>query len=181
MCVAPRLAFGNVTPDLRTERLTLSPYVPADEDDFVALFQDTRVSRWMGDGTQSEAADRALFGRVLTDVYPTNRFDVWAVRQAGRYAGHAEIKPSPETWLDGHELVYALAPAVQGRGLGRELAVALTAYGHDTLGLAEVHATVDARNTPSLALLARLGYVHVRDVPEEDGGAATSLLTHRRR
>ncbi|MFF2186908.1 GNAT family N-acetyltransferase [Streptomyces sp. NPDC058155] len=169
-----------MTPELRTERLALSPYVPADEADFVALFQDTRVSRWMGDGARSEAADRALFGRVFTDVYAANRFDVWAVRHAGRYAGHAEIKPSPEPWLDGHELVYALAPAVQGRGLGRELAVALTAYGHDTLGLAEVHATVDAGNAPSLSLLARLGYTRVRDIPE-DGGGTTSHLTHRRR
>lgn len=169
-----------VTPDLRTERLTLSPYVPADEDDFVALFQDARVSRWMGDGTQDEAADRALFGRIFTEVYRTERFDVWAVRHAGRYAGHAEIKPSPEPWLDGHELIYALAPAVQGRGLGRELAAALTAYGHDALALAEVHATVDALNAPSLSLLARLGYTHVRDVPE-DGGGITSHLTHRRR
>ncbi|MFC8074210.1 GNAT family N-acetyltransferase [Streptomyces sp. NPDC057307] len=169
-----------MTPDLRTERLELSPYVPADEDDFVALFQDTRVSRWMGDGPQSEAADRALFGRVFTEVYPANRFDVWAVRHEGAYAGHAEIKPSPEPWLDGHELVYALAPAVRGRGLGRELAAALTAYGHDTLGLAEVHATVDPANAPSLSLLAGLGYTRVRNVPGDDGGS-TSLLTHRRR
>ncbi|WP_229700734.1 GNAT family N-acetyltransferase [Streptomyces camponoticapitis] len=169
-----------MTPDLRTERLTLSPYVRADEDDFVALFQDTRVSRWMGDGPRSEAADRALFGRVFTDVYPADRFAVWAVRHDGRYAGHAEIKPSPEPWLDGHELVYALTPAVQGLGLGRELAAALTAYGHDTLGLAEVHATVDARNAPSLSLLAGLGYTRVRDMPQEDGGT-TSHLTHRRR
>lgn len=170
-----------MTPDLRTERLALSPYVPADEDDFVALFQDTWVSRWMGDGPQSEAADRALFGRVFTDVYAADRFDVWAVRHAGRYAGHAEIKPSPEPWLDGHELVYALAPAVQGRGLGRELAVALTSYGHDTLGLTEVHATVDPANIPSLSLLAAIGYAHVRDVPEDGGGGATRHLTHRRR
>ncbi|WP_405499550.1 GNAT family N-acetyltransferase [Streptomyces niveus] len=169
-----------MTPDLRTERLALSPYVRADEDDFVALFQDTRVSRWMGDGPQSEAADRALFGRVFSEVYPANRFDVWAVRHDGVYVGHAEIKPSPEPWLDGHEVVYALAPAARGRGLGRELAVALTAYGHNTLALAEVHATVDPANAPSLALLTGLGYVHVRDVPE-DGGGSTRLLTHRRR
>ncbi|MET9551643.1 GNAT family N-acetyltransferase [Streptomyces sp. NPDC006645] len=169
-----------MTPDLRGERLTLSPYVRADEDDFVALFQDPRVSRWMGDGPASEAADRALFGRVFTDVYPANRFDVWAVRHEGAYVGHAEIKPSTEPWLDGHEIVYALAPAAWGRGLGRELAAVLTAYGHDTLALAEVHATVDPANAPSLALLAGLGYVHVRDVPE-DGGGRTSQLTHRRR
>ncbi|MFD3923855.1 GNAT family N-acetyltransferase [Streptomyces sp. NPDC058595] len=141
--------------------MTPSPYVPADEDGFVALFQDPRVSRWMGDGPQ--------------DVYAANRFDVWAVRHAGRYAGHAEIKSSPEPWPDGHELVHAPAPA------GRGPAVALTAYGHDTLGPGEVHATVDAGNAPSLSLLTRLGYTHVRDIPENSRGGGTSRLTHRRR
>lgn len=37
-------------PTLRTSRLLLDAYTPQDEEDFVALFQDTRVSRWMGDG-----------------------------------------------------------------------------------------------------------------------------------
>ncbi|WP_239065085.1 GNAT family N-acetyltransferase [Streptomyces sp. S4.7] len=107
------------------------------------------------------------------------RFDVWAVRHAGRCAGHAEIKPSPEPWPDGHEPAYAPAPDGQGRGLGREPAVALTAYGHDTLGPAEVHATVDAGNAPSLSLLVRLGYTCVRDIAEDGDG--TRHLTHRRR
>lgn len=69
---------------LRTERLLLERYVPEDEDSFVALFQDVRVSRWMGDGTSSEEDDRALFGRVFTKVYAENLFDVWAVRRDGR-------------------------------------------------------------------------------------------------
>ncbi|MFD6992399.1 GNAT family N-acetyltransferase [Streptomyces sp. NPDC059943] len=107
----------------------------------------------------------------------------FASRTPGSPAGWATdrgARPPTGPWLDGHELIHAPAPAVQGRGLGRELAVALTAYGHDTLGLAEVHATVDAGNAPSLSLLARLGYTRVRDIPE-DGGGTTSHLTHRRR
>ncbi|MER7402500.1 GNAT family N-acetyltransferase [Streptomyces sp. NPDC000070] len=53
-------------PTLRTARLFLDAYTPDDEDDFVALFQDSRVSRWMGDGPAAEADDRALFGRIFT-------------------------------------------------------------------------------------------------------------------
>jgi hypothetical protein len=34
---------------LRIDRLTLAPYSRADEDDFVRLFADERVSCWMGD------------------------------------------------------------------------------------------------------------------------------------
>ncbi|THV31385.1 GNAT family N-acetyltransferase [Glycomyces paridis] len=163
-----------MTPEIRTERLLLQPYLPADEEDFVAFFGDERVSRWMGDGPEPEAETRALFGRVFTDVYATGRFDVWAVREHGRLVGHAEIKPTEVS--GGHELIYALAPAAWGRGLGTELAAAIVAYGFETLGLHEVHATVAAPNEASLAVLAKLGFVHVRDQPEEQG-PVTRVLT----
>jgi RimJ/RimL family protein N-acetyltransferase len=108
-----------VTSTLHTERLVLERYVVEDEEGFVALFQDTRVSRWMGDGPSSEADDRALFGRVFTMVYADDLFDVWAVRRNGRLVGHAEIKPTDV--VEGYEIIYALTPEVWGFGLGRRL------------------------------------------------------------
>ncbi|MGW8983385.1 MULTISPECIES: GNAT family N-acetyltransferase [Streptomyces] len=163
-----------MTPTLRTERLLLEPYAPEDEEDFVALFQDTRVSRWMGDGPSSEAEDRALFGRVFTKVYAQDLFAVWAVRRDGRLVGHAEIKRTDT--VDGHEIIYALAPTAWGSGLGTELARAVVAHGFDTLGLDEVHATVAAANEASLTLLDRMGFAYVRDI-EEDDGSTTRVLT----
>ncbi|MFJ2881382.1 GNAT family N-acetyltransferase [Streptomyces sp. NPDC086796] len=162
------------TPALHTARLRLEPYTPSDEEDFVALFQDARVSRWMGEGPATEAEDRALFGRIFSKVYAQDLFDVWAVRRGGRFVGHAEIKPSSDP--DGHEIVYALAAAAWGQGFGTEIARALTGYGFGALGLTEVHATVAAENTASLALLGRIGFRHVRDRAEADGGT-TRVLT----
>ncbi|MFJ1708786.1 GNAT family N-acetyltransferase [Kitasatospora sp. NPDC088346] len=164
-------------PTLRTERLLLEPYVPEDEEGFVALFQDGRVSRWMGDGPASEEEDRALFGRVFTKVYAQDLFAVWAVRRDGLLVGHAEIKPTDV--VGGHEIVYALAPEAWGSGLGTEVAEALVAYGFDVLGLSEVHATVAEANAASLALLGRIGFAHVRDLTEEDG-STTRVLTRPR-
>ncbi|NUW36901.1 GNAT family N-acetyltransferase [Nonomuraea sp. SMC257] len=163
-----------MTPTLHTKRLLLEPYVPEDEDDFVALFQDARVSRYMGDGPSPEADDRALFGRIFTKVYAQNLFEVWAVRRDGEYVGHAEIKPT-ET-VGGHEIIYALAPAAWGSGLGTELAEAIVAYGFETLKLTEVFATVAAENVVSSAVLAKLGFRHVRDIEEDDGGTTRVLV-----
>ncbi|OKI16387.1 GNAT family N-acetyltransferase [Streptomyces sp. CB03911] len=163
-------------PSLRTERLQLDPYVPEDEEVFVALFLDARVSRWMGDGPYPEGEIRALFGRIFTKVYAQQLFEVWAVRQDGRFVGHAEIKPSEV--VGGHEIIYALAPEAWGAGLGTELAEAVVAHGFGALGLSEVHATVAAPNLASLALLGRIGFERVRDITEEDGGT-THVLTRR--
>ncbi|MFJ7207456.1 GNAT family N-acetyltransferase [Streptomyces sp. NPDC098789] len=163
-----------MTPSLRTARLALDPYTPTDEEDFVALFQDERVSRWMGEGPVPEAEDRALFGRIFTKVYAGKLFDVWAVRRDGRLVGHAEIKPTAES--GGHEIIYALSPDAWGARLGTEIAEALIAYATTTLALTEVHATVAAENAASLALLARIGFTYTKDIPEPDG-STTRLLS----
>lgn len=57
-----------MTPSLRTARLLLEPYVEADEEEFVALFQDTRVFRWMGDGLAPEEETRAALRPVRSHV-----------------------------------------------------------------------------------------------------------------
>jgi RimJ/RimL family protein N-acetyltransferase len=163
-----------MTPPLRSDRLLLEAYVPADEDDFVALFMDARVSRWMGNGPWPEADYRATFARIFTHAYQSENFEVWAVRQDGRLVGHAEIKPAKV--VEGHELVYGLVPEVWGRGLGTELAKAVVAYGFETLNLEQVYATVAEPNVASLAALHKLGFRHVRDIAEDDG-TITHLLS----
>lgn len=128
----------------------------------------------MGDGPSSEAADRALFGRIFSKVYADDLFDVWAVRRDGHLVGHAEIKATEV--VEGYEIIYALTPQVWGCGLGVELAEALVAYGFHTLGLTEVHATVAAPNKVSLHVLSKVGFEHIRDITETDG-STTLLLT----
>jgi RimJ/RimL family protein N-acetyltransferase len=169
------VASLDVTPTLRTERLVLEPYVPQDEEGFVALFQDSRVSRWMGDGPSSEAEDRALFRRIF-GVYAEGAFDVWAVRRSGALIGHAEIKRTAAS--GGYEIIYALAPSSWGLGLGTELAEAIVAYGFECLRQTEVHATVAARNVASSRLLCKIGFKHVRDIDEDDG-STIRVLTRR--
>ncbi|MQY10052.1 hypothetical protein SRB5_01560 [Streptomyces sp. RB5] len=166
-----------MTPTLHTERLLLEPYEPEDENDFVALFQDTRVSRWMDVGTATEASYRALFGRIFTKVYAQDLFDIWAVRRDGRLIGHAEIKPLED--VGGHEIVYALTPTSWGSGLGTEIARAVIAHGFDTLALTEVYATVAAENEGSRRLLGNIGFTYVRDIEEDDGGITQVFVCRR--
>ncbi|EWM11890.1 GNAT family N-acetyltransferase [Kutzneria sp. 744] len=167
-----------MTPTIRTERLLLEPYDHGDEETFVVLVGDEAVNRYVGDGALSEQDARALFLRVFP-VYEENRFDVWAVREDGRHIGHAEIKPSKT--IEGHELVYVLAEPAWGRGLGTELATAIVAYGFDTLGLDRVYATVHEDNAASLHTLGKIGFVHDRDMSNEDGHVTRVLVAHRDR
>jgi RimJ/RimL family protein N-acetyltransferase len=168
---------SGMTPTLETERLVLKPYEVEDADAFVELFADEAVARWMGDGPESRDENRAIFGRIFSDVYPHDRFDVWAVWEGDRFVGHAEVKDTTD--IEGHEIIYALSRDVWHRGLGSELARALASYCFDVLGLDEVHATVDARNLASLAVLEKVGFVRVREIADDDG-STTVVLTYRR-
>lgn len=163
----------DVTPTLYTKRLRLEPYLPEDEDTYVALFQDARVSQWIGNAPTSEAESRDLFGRILTKVYAQDLFDIWAVRRGGLLIGHAEIKPIDA--VGGYEIVYALAPAEWRSGLGTELAEAIVAYGFDILKLTEIFATVAIQNKASLTLLDNIGFKQVRDIKEDDGSITRVL------
>ncbi|GAA4791387.1 GNAT family N-acetyltransferase [Streptomyces ziwulingensis] len=163
-----------MTPPLKTDRLEFTPYRPEDEDHFVALLRDAEVCRWMGQDQVPEAELRAAFRAILTDVYPTRRFDVWGVWWEGTYIGHAEVKKTGN--VDGHELVTALAPEYWGRGLGTEIVRGLLRHAADGLGLTEAYGMVGAENTASLAMCRRLGFRHVRDVVGDDGSVTRMVV-----
>ncbi|MFY4722804.1 GNAT family N-acetyltransferase [Streptomyces sp. LaBMicrA B280] len=162
-----------MTPELRTERLEFLPYRPEHEDVFVELLRDEEVCRWMGQDLVPEPQIREVFRAILTDIYPQGRFDVWGLWLAGRYIGHAEVKPTGN--VEGHELVTALAPGYWGQGLGGEAVRGLLRHAAENLGLTEAYGMVGAENTASLAMCRRLGFRHLRDVVGDDG-SVTKLL-----
>ncbi|MFZ4239887.1 GNAT family N-acetyltransferase [Streptomyces murinus] len=162
-----------MTPELHTERLEFLPYRPEHEDVFVALLRDEEVCRWMGQDLVPEPQIREVFRAILTDIYPQGRFDVWGLWLAGRYIGHAEVKPTGN--VEGHELVTALAPGYWGQGLGGEAVRGLLRHAAESLGLNEAYGMVGAENTASLAMCRRLGFRHLRDVVGDDG-SVTKLL-----
>lgn len=158
--------------DFRTTRLDFRAYTPADEDAFVGLLSDEDVTRWMG---MPPRTIREVFRRGF-DPATRPDWDIWAIWCDGRFIGHAELKPSPDPHVDGHELVYAIVPAAWGQGYGTEIAEGITAYGLETLGLDAVHATVAPENTASIHLLRKIGYTDAGSWVEDDGETTLWLV-----
>lgn len=57
------------------------------------------------------------------------------------------------------EIAYDLTPAAWGQGIATAATQALLDWGHGHVGLVRIQATVLASNAPSLAVLARCGFV----------------------
>jgi RimJ/RimL family protein N-acetyltransferase len=145
---------------LRTARLTLRRFRPEDLEAFLAYRNDPEVARYQGwPVPMDEAAGRAFIeeaaaaiispagggGQVAVALAATN--ELLGDLYLGRFGG------DPRQGMLG----YSLARRHQGRGYAGEAARALLGYAFDTLGLHRMVATVDVRNTASVALLERLG------------------------
>lgn len=147
--------------EIATERLILRPFRAQDLRAFVAYRRDPSVARFQSWDTRyaMEDAERLLaeleevqFGRPGTWVQlaVVDRADG---RLVGDCASHVETEP-PAT----AEIGITLAPADQGRGLGREAVQGLVSALFARERIHRVIAQADDRNRPAIRLFEGLGF-----------------------
>jgi RimJ/RimL family protein N-acetyltransferase len=142
--------------------IALRLYERTDFDDFIALFGDSEVMRYIGEGKPLAASAAAeLFAKIF-DIYRNDRaFFIWAVYEGDRYAGHAELKR--RKGRSEYEIVYMLQRSRWGRSLGGRL-VNLLLFEAQKRGIPFIIATVNPQNSASLAILTRLGFMRDADL-----------------
>jgi [ribosomal protein S5]-alanine N-acetyltransferase len=169
-------------PPILSERLAL---VSAGPEAIEALLEGRR------------AAAAALVGTAVPPDWPDGAFasflrlrlgqlrsepaaQPWLVRllveraEPRRLVGHGGFHGPPGvnalSAADAVELGYALFPEFRGRGYATEAVAALIAWASEEHGLRRFVASVSPTNEPSLALVRRLGFVHVGEHWDEEDG-----------
>lgn len=142
---------------METERLILRHYAAADKADFIALFTDAAVMKFVGDGVLNQAQAEAFWIKLFEVLYPQN-FNIWAVfeKEKSQYIGHAGIYPRP-TKKENWEFVYFLNRKSWGKGYATEIAKKIINYGFEELNLPVVFATVDDDHSASIRVLEKAG------------------------
>jgi RimJ/RimL family protein N-acetyltransferase len=152
--------------ELRTARLRLLSFTPADAADHLTLYRDPEVTRWLRAGpflgAYAEERSRealARFGRHWAE----RGFGVYAVRDAatGRFLGQCGLNTIEE--LGEVEVLYAFERAAWGQGLATEAARAALAHGFDTVGLTRIIAVTRPDHTASRRVMEKLGMRYERD------------------
>lgn len=149
-------------PDLTTDRLVLRPW-PA--EDAAAAVAGERCPHWAADFPG--AADRMIAGLLTREPERPHGHYVMIERETGLTVGGIGLKWPP---TDGSiEFGYGVAPSRRCRGYTTEAVRALVAFARTLPGIAEVFATVDPANVPSVRVLQKAGLRHTGTVASDEG------------
>lgn len=146
---------------LRTGRLLLRPYAPADATVFLRLLDAhrSRLRQAFPDRTNTvyglPAATRALIG--FTRDWDSGRFYVFGIweQASGAYLGDICLMPKPE---EAAEIGYYLAPAAEGQGYAREALGAIVGFGFEAVGARRLLIRCYQDNPRAHAVAEALGF-----------------------
>jgi ribosomal-protein-alanine N-acetyltransferase len=148
-------------PTLHTQRLVLREIVHADAPTLLAVHSDTQHMRWFGTDPLADL-DAA---RKLVDTFAGWRLQAnpgvrWGLELRGTpgLVGSCGLFGWNRAWRR-CLLGYELARGHTGQGLMHEALQAVLGWGFDSMKLHRIEALVHPDNAPSLAVLARLGFV----------------------
>lgn len=150
---------------IRTARLLLRPFAPADAAGMFALDSDPAVHRYLGGiggPLAATLADSAAVVARLQAQHVAGELGRWVVALAatGEFMGWAGLKMVTGP-VNGQrafcDLGYRLRPAFWGQDYGTEAATAWLARGFGELALPRICAYADVRNAGSCRILEKIG------------------------
>ncbi len=130
------------------------------ENDLPALqkiFSQPQVVRFMSTEPQQDESQARAYLQSIRDGFASGDLYQWGLEYRGDIVGTSTLAGIER---DNHhaEIGFALSPEYWGKGLMRRAIPAVLGFAFERLGLRRITADVDPRNTPSLRLLAALGF-----------------------
>jgi len=146
--------------ELRTDRLLLRRWVPADRVAFAALNADPRVTEYLSPMSAEESDASA---ERIARHFEMNGFGLWAVdingvTPFGGFVG-LSIPKFDAPFMPCVEIGWRLAPAYWGQGYATEAARAALRFGFEHVKLAEIVSFTVPDNHRSRRVMERIGMV----------------------
>lgn len=143
---------------LRSRRLVLRDFEPADLDDVARLVGDDRVTRWLSyDSKSRDQAAQMIAGAIQRRASEPRTEYYLGIELDNTVIGFCRLG------LDGVQaakLGYAVGPDHQGNGYATEAARTLVDYGFDALPVHRVSAAIGPDNLASVAIAKTLGMTY---------------------
>ena len=144
---------------IRTERLLMRRWREGDRDPYAALNADPVVMRYFP-ATHDRATSDDHINRMEA-LFERQGFGLWALEVAGtsQFIGFTGLNPMPAgvPGAGGMEVGWRLAQHAWHQGYATEAATAAMDVAFDGLGLTELWSMTAVLNTPSQAVMRRIG------------------------
>jgi ribosomal-protein-alanine N-acetyltransferase len=143
-------------PDLRTPRLDLRPVTRDDIDSLHRFWTDPEVRRYLWDDEIISLSRSAGMVEASIASAESTGLGIWLMRLIGEktLVGFCGFRPSGSDV----ELVYAVHPSHQRRGLATEASRAVLRYACYDLGKKQVIAGAGRPNRASIRVMEKLGF-----------------------
>ena len=143
-----------------TDRLTLEPLRRSHDAELFAVLADPRLYRYVpGEPTADVASLAERFERLESRTSPSGdeQWLNWIVRAkaSGTCVGRVQVTIRPDRSA---YLAYEIGAAFWRQGFATEACARVLRALFEELGMSEVVAEVDTRNSASIGLLERLGF-----------------------
>ncbi len=138
-------------------RLAFREMRSADLDDMAALLGDPQVMRhYPRPKRRNEALAWISWNQRL---YHEHGFGLWllTLRETGEFVGDCGLTPQHIDGVTYTEIGYHVRPALQGRGIATEAAIACRDYARDVLRRTRLIAIIHPSNVPSQRVAENLG------------------------
>jgi RimJ/RimL family protein N-acetyltransferase len=165
---------------IETERLLLRRWRDSDREPFAALNGDPETLVHFPSTLNRQQSD-ALVDRIES-VFEERGHGLWAleVRQTGEFIGFTGLSPMPDgvPGAGGTEIAWRLAKTAWHHGYATEAARAALDVAFGGAGLPEVWSMTAVLNTPSQAVMGRLGLTEVARFSHPRVPAGSPLRPH---
>ena len=144
---------------IRTERLLMRRWREADREPYASMNADPVVMRYFP-GTADRAASDFSIDRMEV-LFDQQGFGLWVLELAetGGFLGFTGLNPMPQgvPGAGGMEVGWRLAQHAWHHGYATEAAIAAVGVAFDGIGLDELWSMTAVLNTPSQAVMRRIG------------------------
>lgn len=147
---------------LKTKRLILRPWKEEDLEPFAALNADPRVRKYFPGLMTKEESDASV--KVMSEHFQKWGWGFWAVSliETGEFIGLIGLAnvTFEASFVPAVEIGWRLGFNHWGKGYATEGALACLEYGFEILKLQEIVAFTAVHNSPSRAVMERIGMHH---------------------
>lgn len=147
---------------MKTERLCFRPWELTDVDEFFEMHQNPNMNRFLRNPIHTKGEAKAYLEKVITE-YKTNGIGRYAVilKETNTLIGFSGLKfrrQKENEYVNFYDLGYRFSERYWGKGYATEAALFWIAFGFNQLKLDQIQACAEYENTPSNAVLKKIGF-----------------------